>query len=149
MTALLKDKKVDRMGVEDSVNPLLLSFPVAATTKIFGGAMVMTVDGYARNAADGYTISATTIKVFGRCEKLVDNTTGAAGALNVTVRPGVYYVVNDTGSAITLAHVGANCFVVDNATVSSSSTGGGSASRPVAGVVLGIRADGLVAVLMQ
>jgi hypothetical protein len=139
--ALSADRLVDQIDV-DTVIPQILSFPVGASKTIYAGGLVMTVDGYARAATDGYGISATTIKVWGRCEV----GTSTAGAVQVTVRPGIFALDNDTGSAVGLAHVGGKCYAKDDITVSASSTGSDAASRKVAGTVIGLRADGKVIV---
>ena len=149
MASLTQDRKTVRLNPEDSVFPLVLSFPVAASTSIKGGAMVMVKDGYGIPAQDGYGLSFTTLKTMGRCERAVDNSSGAAGAIRVEVRPGAYLFDNDTVAAVALTHVGAKCYVKDDHTVSSSANGGDTSSRKEAGTVLGLDANGQVMVMIN
>ena len=61
MTALAQDRITNQYGTPDSVEPLLLSFPVAAATTIYGGSLVAT------NAA-GYAVPASAsnaLKIWG------------------------------------------------------------------------------------
>lgn len=120
----------------DVTTPGLLSFPVAATTKLYAGTLGMT--NSSGNATD--TVS-NSVKVWGRVEKQVDNTSGGAGDLWVDVRQGVpMYVNNDTTNAITNALPrGAYVYAVDNQTVGSSDVGG---TLPVAGYLLDVPASG-------
>lgn len=111
------------------------SIPVAAATTIYLGALVATAiggSGYAENAT-----ASNAYRVIGVAQERVENTTaagyGAAGDLNVTVERGVFPFANSSSTdAITAADVGELCFVVDNATVARTSSGG---LRPVAGYV--------------
>lgn len=148
MANLTLDRKTDRMNPEDAAIPLILSFPVKADEVLKAGAMVMTLDGYALEAADGYGLSYTTGRIYGRCEKAVDNTDGDDGDINVDVRPGAYFFSNDSVAPVTMAYIGATVYCKDSHTVSRSANGGGTASRLSVGIALGIRADGQVAVLI-
>lgn len=146
MTALAQDRITNQYGTPDSVEPLLLSFPVAAATTIYGGSLVAT------NAA-GYAVPASAsnaLKIWGRCEKQVVNTTaagyGSNGDLQVSVKPGAFYFGNSASTdAITLANVGSLCYVVDDQTVALTSNGG---LRPAAGVIYNVDASGNVGVLV-
>lgn len=106
MTALSADKKIEyREGVE-------LEIPVSAADTIYAGAMVCVgADGYALPAAD----TAGLIFV-GISREYVDNSAGADGDENVTIRrTGLFKML--MGTAITIANVGDNVFVADDATV--------------------------------
>lgn len=131
MTALTKDFKVaDKLNPEDSVQPLLLAFPMAAATTIFAGAIVCT--DAAGNAVSG--ASATAVKVWGRCETQVVNA-GAAGALFVTVRPGVFAYNNSAGGdALAAADIGNVVYVVDDNVVAKTA----GAGRIPAGIFYGL-----------
>lgn len=75
MTTLAKDKFRDFYGVGNN------EIPVAANTKIFlGSAVGDNGSGYARPLQAGD-------RFLGFCEETVDNSTGAAGAFRVKVRP--------------------------------------------------------------
>jgi hypothetical protein len=105
-------------------------YPVEANTVIYLGAMV------ALNAA-GNAIPANSsagLRIVGRAERVhngipgqnADNTGGAAGAISVVCRRGVFmYADND--ASIAQAQVGALAFAVDDNSVSASDGGGATA----------------------
>jgi hypothetical protein len=141
MTALIMDRSTDQLGTPDVVLPVLLSFPVEANTQLYAGGMV------AINAA-GNAVPASalnTLKLVGRCERDVNNLTGAgpglgtAGAQNVLVHQGVFFY-NCPDSSISGANVLAPCFAVDDNNVSLSDAGG---VRPYAGVIYAFNESGL------
>lgn len=105
-------------------NPIAyLSIPVKGGAKIYQGARVCVVGGYATPAADtsGYTYQ-------GISQFLADNTGGADGAINVNVTPaGLYETIAFSGTA-TEATVGVHVFLIDDQTV----TVAGSSSNKVA-----------------
>jgi hypothetical protein len=140
MTALAKDRKTDKMGPEDMVLPGILGFPIAASTKVYGGSLVAT-----DSAGRVVPASATaTLVVQGRAEKQVDNSSGNAGALTVEIRQGVFYWNQGTGvDAITIANRFQSCYASDDNTVNLTDAGG---TRPFAGYIVDVRADGQVAV---
>lgn len=137
MTALAKDRKTAQYGSPDEVVPGLLSFPVAAATTIYGGSLVAT-------NASGYAVPASAsnaLKLWGRAEQQVVNTTaagyGTAGALNVTVKPGVFAFA--ASGSITIADVGKACYAVDDQTISLTD---GAGLYPYAGVIFGVAPSG-------
>lgn len=104
--------------------------PVAASTAIVLGALITTLNGYARSAAE-----AIGHRVIGVATKSVDNSSGSAGDKTVPYRTGVFAFDNSSsGDAIAQADVGSDCFVVDNNTVAKTSN---SFARSVAGTVVG------------
>jgi hypothetical protein len=140
MTALLQDRKTDKLGTEGDVYPITLKFPVEANTSIFGALVAI-------NAA-GNAVPATAnpaLKCVGRCERACLNlavggtispdgiATGAAGSLKVGVRQGVYYFNINADSTITIANFGGNVFASDDNTVSLSDAGG---TRPYVGSIV-------------
>lgn len=142
MTALAKDRKTDQLGTPDIVIPQLLSFPVAATTTIYGGSLVGT-------NASGYAVPGSAnnaLRIWGRCEKQALNTVaagvGSAGDINVEVRQGVFYF-GQAGTTFTIADVSKLVYVVDDQTVSLSD---GSGLRPTCGFVVNVRGDGQIGV---
>lgn len=131
MPALTQDRNSRRRD-GNQVEP-----PVAATTRIFGGAIVCV------NAA-GFAVpgvTSTTLKAVGVAEQRADNLTGAAGAIRVRCRKGPHLFANSAAAdAITLADVGTDCFIVDDQTVAKTN---GSNTRSVAGKVFDVDADGV------
>lgn len=113
--------------------------PVAAATKIFAGSIVCAQTG-ANFLTKGAT--ATTLRGIGIAEKTADNSAGAAGAINVEYRrDGWYRFANSAaGDLITLADVGADCFIVDDQTVAKTN---GTNTRSVAGKVRDVDATGV------
>jgi hypothetical protein len=109
---------------------------MAATIKIWGGSLVM------RNAAGYLTNGATATGCVGvgRAEKTVDNT-GAAGALSVEYRMGIFLFANSAaGDLITIADIGKACFILDDQTVAKTD---GTATRSRAGIVEAVEATGV------
>lgn len=114
----------------------VFDFPAAATTKIHQGSIVALSAGY---AAPGAT--ATGRIAVGRAEQTIDNTSGAAGAVSVPVKRGIFKFGNSSaGDLIAQANVGADCYIVDDQTVAL--TNGGS-TRSVAGKIVGVDSDGV------
>lgn len=112
-------------------------FPVAATQRIFAGAIVcINASGLAVKGA-----TATGLRAVGVAEGLADNSTGAAGAIRVRVRRGTFLFDNSTAAdAITLADVGADAFLVDDNSVALTN---GSGTRSVAGKIRDVDAGGV------
>lgn len=114
-----------------------LSFPIAADTVVLKGTIV--VLDTSGNAEPGAT--ATGKKSVGVARESVDNTGGAAGALDVPIARGCFRFFNSaTTDEITDADYGADCYIVDNQTVAKTS---GTNTRSVAGVVRGVDAAGV------
>lgn len=107
----------------------ILQGPVAASTTLFAGAMVM-------READGYLSqgrAATGLVGAGVAEKLADNSAGADGDITVSFRAGVWRMENSAGAdEITIAEIGDVCFAVDDQTVAKTD---GSSARSPAGII--------------
>ncbi len=131
MTLLTKDRNTKR---RDGV---LFSDPVAASTKIFAGALVcINASGF---AVPGRT--ATTLKARGVAQEYVDNSAGAAGDVRVETRRGVFPFVNSASAdEITRADIGATAYIVDDQTVAKTSA---TNTRSVAGVIRDVDSDGV------
>lgn len=132
MTALAQDRHTARYGTPDIAGVAgvpLLAFPVAAATKIYAGAMVAT-------DASGNAVTASAVAsriLWGRCEKVADNSSGAAADIYVNVSPGLFEYNNSTGvDLITKASVGQYCYAVDDNTVALTDRGG---TLPLAGTI--------------
>lgn len=106
MTVLAEDKQIEyREGVE-------LEFEMAASEKVFGGALAcVNANGYCLECSD------TADLIFqGWATEQVDNSDGSDGDLTIVLRRrGLVKVILDT--AITIANVGDNVFLVDDQTV--------------------------------
>jgi len=106
MTALAADKQIEyREGVE-------LEFEMAATEKVFGGALAcVNAAGYCLEGSD-----TAGLIFMGWATEQVDNTDGDDGDLTIVLRRrGLVKVI--LGTAITIANVGDNVFLVDDQTV--------------------------------
>jgi len=112
-----------------------MSVGVAIANKIFAGSMVaINSDNYAvRASAD------STLRVIGRAESQQDNTSGAAGDLNIEIGTGIYLFAN----AVTFSKddIGKTVYVVDDQTVDLSDLSG---ARPAAGRVYDVDSTGQV-----
>lgn len=111
--------------------------PVAASTTLYTGAMVM------RNAA-GYLIegqTATGLVGVGRALEKADNASGSNGDVTATYDTGVFQFANSTSTdEITQAEIGDLCYAVDDQTVAKTD---GSAARSPAGIIEDVDAAGV------
>lgn len=120
MSALANDKITPYRANRD------YSDPVEANKLIYQGAMV------GINAA-GNAVPMTAVVGLvcrGIAQDRADNSTGAAGAINVPTRTGLFRVLN--AGDIDRTFIGKSAYAVDDQTVSSSSNNG---TRSVAGVI--------------
>lgn len=108
--------------------------PVAASTKIWQGAIVVMDSGVAKPGA-----TATGLVVLGVAEETVDNSGGIAGALTITPRRGTFRFVNLSSDALTTADVGKDAYLVDDQTVAKTSA---TNTRSIAGKVIDVDASG-------
>jgi len=112
----------------------VVSLPVAAATLIYAGSLVA-------EDASGNLVPATdtaALRIKGRAEVTVDNTLGAAGALSLQVKRGVFKYANSTTHALAAADVGKSCYVEAEDTVASTST-----NKILAGRVVNVASDGV------
>jgi hypothetical protein len=131
MAALSADRNTARRTGE------MFSRPVLGGVLIYAGALVcLDAAGYAQPGA-----VATTLAADGRAEFHVDNTTGANGAVNIEVHPGIFRWDNSAGGdLIAAANIGAVAYVVDDHTVALTS---GGATRSVAGKIVDVDSVGV------
>lgn len=116
----------------------LLYLPVAAATKIFAGTLAG-IDSAGRAVPASDTAG---LKVGGLAQETVDNSAGAAGALSINLKKGVFKFDNSATAAIDADDVDKVCYVEDDHTVAESTV-----NSVVAGIVIGIdAADGKVIV---
>ncbi len=114
-----------------------ISLPVAAGVIIYAGALVARdADG---NAAPGATARAWA--GMGRAEETVDNSSGEAGDLGVSIAKGIYRFDNAAGAdEITAAHIGNYCYMVDDQSVARTNNSG---ARSVAGKIFDVDNQGV------
>lgn len=130
MAALTEDRKTQMRDGE------VMSLQVAGAKSIFAGALVARdASGYATPGA-----TATGIRGIGRAEGQADNSSGADGDMAVAVRKGVFCFDNDGTDTVTIAHIGNDCYMVDDQSVASND---GTGTRSVAGTVFDVDADGV------
>lgn len=119
------------------------TLPVAAGEKIFHGALVVTDAGYAKAG-----VVDTGLVTWGKADETVDNTDGLDGYVEIAVHISNgcrdFYWDNDESDPVTQAHVGGPCYVFDDHTVSSDSSG-----TSEAGKVMGFTPEGQVKVRHQ
>lgn len=126
MVALTKDRDTPRKdGIE-------LPYLVAADTTIYAGSLLVLNAGYAEGGTTALNLFAV-----GRAEQTVDNAGGAAGALTVTARRGVFRFAND--GSIAQADVGKTAYIVDDQTVADNN---GAGTRSVAGIIRAVDSGG-------
>lgn len=112
----------------------VFDFPVAASTTIHQGALVALSAGY---AAPGAT--ATGLIAVGRAEESAAAV--SAGDAKVRVCRGVFKYANSAAAdQIAQADVGADCYIVDDATVAKTN---GTNTRSRAGQIVAVDADGV------
>jgi len=109
----------------------IATYPVAASVKIYAGALVALNAGYLQPAA-----TATGLQVVGQSLITVDNTAGGAGAANCLVQEGTFRWDND--STIAQAQVGTKAYANDDHTVSHTATG-----KSVAGIIALVDSNGV------
>lgn len=130
MTALNADRNTPRMAGDERVGPM------AAAVTIFAGAIVM------RTAAGQLTKgqTATGLVGVGRAEERQANP-GAAGAVDIRYRPGVYRFANSAATDLVgITEIGKACYAIDDQTVAKTS---GTNTRSIAGFVEGVDAQGV------
>ena len=130
MAALAKDRNTPRSEGE------FISASVAAAVTIYAGALV------ARPAA-GHAAPATeaaNLVALGRAEERADNSSGAAGDINVRIRRGTFRWANSAADKIAAADIGGDAWIVDDQTVAKTHN---SNARSKAGRIVGVDAEGV------
>lgn len=127
MAALTTDRDTDRRDGDR------YSYPMAAATTIYaGGLVVLDSSG---NAEPGSTASGKISA--GRAEETVANA-GAAAAVNIEVRAGVFKWANSGSDPVTKANIGDTVYIEDDQTVCATGTG-----KSAAGLMVDIESDGV------
>ena len=116
----------------------LVSLPVAASVLIYAGALVMMdSSGNAKPAT-----AATGLVAIGVADGYVDNSSGSAGDVDVTIRTGIFAFKNSGGGdAIAADDAGKICYAVDDQTVALTNNAG---ARSPAGRIVGMSDSGEV-----
>ena len=128
MTALTADRATPERGSDD------FSYPVAAAKTLYAGSLcVLDASG---NCEPGTT--ATGKVAAGRCDKLADNSSGAAAAINAQIRAGTFRWENSSGDPVTKANIGDTVYIEDDQTVCATATG-----KSAAGVMVDIDSIGV------
>jgi hypothetical protein len=131
MTALAAERNTDE------TTTFLAEYPLSAAVKAYAGGIAV-IDG-AGNVRPGVTGKG--FRCVGRFESTADNSNGAAAAISVLVRSGVFQFANSASTdAITKADVGRPCYIVDDQTVAKLSNSG---SRSQAGIVFRVDTVGV------
>lgn len=128
MTALSQDRNTPERDNK------CFRHPVAASAKVYAGALVM-LDA-AGNAAGATT--ATGLIPAGRADEQADNSGGVAGAVEVTVRRGTFRFAND--GSIDRTHIGGSAYAVDDQTVAATDAAG---TRSACGTIRDVDAAGV------
>lgn len=131
MAALTEDRNTKRRTGD------IRSLPAAAAVLLYAGALI------ARDASGNATPGAvaTTLRGVGRGKERVDNSSGAAGDLNVDIEVGVFQFTNSAAAdEITAADIGNDCYIVDDQTVAKTD---GTSTRSVAGKIFDVDAQGV------
>jgi hypothetical protein len=148
MAALTNSRNTPEMADAGRIRVL----GVEANTTIFLGSMVAINAAGNAVPASATTTAANPQKVIGRAEYVVNgtpaqnavNNPGAAGAIQIAVRKGVFMYSQD--SSITTASIGCPCFASDdnNVTASDRASGATVQQYAVAGEVVAIDPSGEV-----
>lgn len=111
-------------------------YPVKASTICYQGGIAVLSAGYAAPAT-----AATGLIAIGRFETDADNLAGSAGAITAKVRRGKFRFANSASTdLIAQADVGADCYLVDDQTVSKTN---GSSTRSRAGKICAVDSQGV------
>ena len=127
-------------------------FPVEANTNIYlGGMVALNAAGNAVPASATTTV-ANALRVVGRAEYVKNgipgqnaiNNPGAAGAISITARKGVFLYATD--GSVGAAQLGLNCFALDDNTVTPLDRASGASVQQyaAAGQVVAIDPSGQV-----
>lgn len=131
MAALTADRATaKRPGVNASYDV------AAAVICRAGGIAVLDASG---NVKPG--VAATGLTCVGMFTGMVDNSAGAAAAVQAQVERGVFRFGNSAAAdAITKANIGATCYIVDDQTVALTN---GTNTRSAAGVIVDVDSAGV------
>jgi hypothetical protein len=128
------------------------SYPVEASTNVYLGGMVALDAAGNAVPASATTTTANALKIIGRAEYVTNgipgqnaiNITGAAGAISITARKGVF--LYSTDGSIGQAQVGLVCYALDdnNVTANDRASGATVQQYAAAGTVVAIDPSGQI-----
>lgn len=128
MVALTQDRNTPRRANEE------FEHPVAASNKIYSGALVMrNATGFAKRAT-----VATGEVCLGVAQELADNSAGVDGAINVKVRRGLHRFAND--GTVARVDIGNAAWAVDDQTVADNN---GTSTRSQVGIIRDVDSVGV------
>ena len=133
MTALAASRLVKELATAK-----VRRLPVAANTAIWEGAQVALSGAGAAAVLVPASVS-TTLKVIGVAMQDGNNLTGAAGAVSVDVKSGVFLMNNDATDPLTIGDINSPCYASDDNTVSKTN---GTNTKSQAGTVWEIDPSG-------
>lgn len=115
MAALIVEKLTEFKGDV----PRRRSPPMNGGSKCLKGGIAM-IDAQG-NCRPGALLATGVVRTIGVSVVTIDNTNGADGAETAEVEAGIWGPFVNNGNSITNAHLGADCYVVDDQTVDASS----------------------------
>ena len=147
MAALTSSRNTPEMADDGRMR----TYPVEANSVIYLGSMVAVNAAGNAMAASATTTVANALRVIGRAERVHKgmpgqnalNNPGAAGAISIVARKGVFMFASD--GTVGAAQIGLVCFALDDNTVTATDrSGGGVQQYAAAGQVVAIDASGQV-----
>lgn len=109
--------------------------PVKSASVIIQGGLVVMSGAFATKG-----ITALSLIAIGIAQADADNTSGADGAISVSVRTGCFAFVNSAGAAVDRSHIGKTVYIEDDETIASTDGGG---TRSAAGVCFDVDSSGV------
>jgi predicted deacylase len=108
-------------------------YPMAASTTIYQGSLVMLDAGVAKPGA-------TATGKFAAGRAMETKTSAASGTTYIKVETGVFKFANEAGDAVDANDVGAVAWIVDDQTVAETN---GTSTRSPAGIIRQLDSDGV------
>ena len=137
MTALVASRLIKELATVTTRR-----FPVAAAVAIWEGGMVA-LSGAGAAAVAVPASANVALKVVGVAQADANNLTGAAGAMTVDAKIGVFLMNNSATDPVALGDVGSPVYAVDDNTVSKTGApASGTPTQPQAGWLWNIDPSG-------
>lgn len=138
MGNITAERSITRYGAKSAVLPEIINLPMSASLKIWKGGLVAASLATATKGQAFKAGASLVQQVVGIALKTIDNSSGAAGALNIDVEPGCWWFGNSSsGDQIDLQHIGMPAYVVDDQTVALTDNAG---TRLIAGTIVTVDA---------
>ena len=137
MTALAASRLVKELATATTRR-----FSVAANTNVYEGAMVA-LSGSGANAVAVPASASAALKVVGVAMGDALNNPGAAGAVTVDAKIGVFLINNSSTDPVALGDIGSTVYAADDNTISKTGApSSGTPTQPVAGTLFNIDPTG-------